>query len=71
LILSRKNNPPKETVPLAVIYKKDGYIHTDLSDEGKKGFELLGYLKCLVNKMEEELTDSMGEKDEDETGYLG
>lgn len=49
----------KEKVPLAVIYKEDGFINIDFSEDGNKGYEIFGFLKCLVNKMEDEMTESM------------
>lgn len=52
----------KEKIPLAVIYKKNGYINIDFTYDGDKGYELLGFFRCLVNKMEDDLTYSMHDK---------
>ena len=54
--------PVKEKIPLAFIYKQGGFINIDYTDDSNKGYEIFGFLKCLVNRMEEDLTNSMQEK---------
>jgi len=51
-----------EKVPMAIIYKQNGFINIDFSDDANKGYEIFGFLKCLVNKMEDDLTISMSDK---------
>ena len=53
-----------EKVPLAVIYKQNGFINVDFTEDCNKHFELFGFLKCLVNKMEEDMTLSIGDKND-------
>jgi len=52
----------KEKIPLAIIYKQNGLINIDFSQDSNKGYELFGFLKCLIKKMEEELTNSIEDK---------
>jgi len=52
----------KEKIELAVIYKQDGFINIDFSYDAEKGYELYGFLYCLVQKMKKDLTDSMEDK---------
>ena len=48
-----------ERIPLASIYKHDGFVNIDFEYDANQGFELFGFLKCLVNKMEKDLTEDM------------
>ena len=52
----------KEKIPLAMIYKQDGFINIDFTDDMGQGFEMYGYLKCLVEKMGKDLEESLEEK---------
>jgi len=55
-----------EKVPLAYIYKKNGYIRIDFTRDSDKGFELYGFLECLLRRMGVELEESMTDKEVDE-----
>jgi len=59
----KKTNVSKESIPLAAIYKKDGLIHIDVSPEANPLFELLGFLKCYVIKLEDDLVNSMTDEE--------
>ena len=49
-----------ERVVLAEIYKKDGVIGVYLINQyDVKDYELFGFLKCLVNKLEKEFTEDI------------
>ncbi len=49
-----------EKIPLAFIYKQDGNINIEFQfDSG--GYELLGFLKCLIKKMEKDLINAFEE----------
>ena len=56
----------KEKVPLALLYKKDGYINIEFTSDGTKEYEIYGFLECLIKKMKEDLTNSMRDKQEGE-----
>lgn len=49
----------KERIPLAIIYKEDGFINIDFTRDVDKSYEIFGFFKCLINKMEKELTNSL------------
>lgn len=59
--MEKENNTEK--VPLAIIYKQDGNINIDFTRDSKS-YELFGFLKCLVNEIEDDLTFSLSKKND-------
>ena len=51
-----------EKVPLLVVYKQDGNINLEYSDDTHM-FEIYGYLKLYLKILEEELLESFEEKE--------
>jgi len=51
-----------ERVELATIYKQDNIVNIEFTPDAIRGFEIYGFLKCLVDKMEKELTESLEDK---------
>lgn len=50
----------KERVIIAEIYKEDGMIGLDIPNEYDcPNYELLGFLKCYVKKLESVLTEGL------------
>jgi len=61
-----QNNPPKEKIPLFVVYKDDGILKARPTDDSYT-FELYGFLNCLVQSWEVDLISDMlrGDKNSD------
>ncbi len=60
------NNKQKtEKIPLLLLYKEDGLIKTDVSDDAND-YELYGFLKLFVERMGEVLKDLIEERTDDE-----
>ena len=51
-----------EKIPLAIVYKEDGMINIDFTEDSNNGFEVYGFLKCFVKRMEDDLIGSMENK---------
>ena len=54
-----------ERVPLLLIYREDGLIKTDVSDD-VNDYELYGFLKLFTERMGEELKECIEERTDDE-----
>jgi hypothetical protein len=54
-----------EKVPLFLIYKQDGQIKTDVSKD-INDYELYGFLKLFIDRMEKELKDLIEDREDKE-----
>ena len=47
-----------EKIPIAIIYKEDGKINIEYTDENR-AFEIYGFLQIILIDMEQNLLDSL------------
>lgn len=51
----------KERIPLLLIYKHDGQIKIEVTDDAHS-YELYGFLKCYLKKMEQNQISNIKER---------
>jgi len=50
----------KEKIPIGLIYKQDDSLAIEFTRDLDNDFEIYGFLKVIVNKMEERLLKDIG-----------
>ncbi len=63
--MAKEQKIKTEKVPILLVYKEDGQIKTDVSDD-VSDYELWGFLKLFVDRMGEFLKDDIKEREDDE-----
>ena len=54
-----------EKIPLLLVYKEDGQLKTDISND-TNDYELWGFLKLFIDRMGEFLKENIEEREDDE-----